>query len=184
MVRSNSKNFRTNSTKHRNCFENIEQSNYRKWVYDRADELRTNPTLSEKIFRRWANKVLNTDVLFQHPIQVNNKYYILDFFFPVLGIAVEVDGSVHKTQREKDAHRDCALSSKGIETIRITNEQCTTSSLNNIFKEKIKFCKIMRAETGVRVLGEEETITTPKKKFIFIKKKKNKKKKNSKKNYS
>ena len=36
MVRSNSKNFRTNSTKHRNCFENIEQSNYRKWVYDRA----------------------------------------------------------------------------------------------------------------------------------------------------
>ena len=183
MVRSNSKNFRTNSTKHRKCFENIEQNNYRRWVYDRADEMRDNPTLSEKIFRRWAHKVLNTDVLFQHPIQVNNKYYILDFFFPVLGIAVEIDGSVHKTQREKDAHRDCALSSTGIETIRITNEQCTTSSLNNIFKEKIKFCSLMRAETGVRVLGEEETITPPKKKFVFVKKKNkknNKKKKNSK----
>lgn len=179
MVRNNSKNFRNNPTKHRNCFENIEQSSYRKWVHDRADEMRANPTLSEKIFRRWANKVLNTDVLFQHPIQINDKYYILDFFFPVLGIAVEVDGGVHRTQKEKDAHRDCALSSKGIETIRITNEQCTTSSLNNIFKEKIKFCKIMRAETGVRVLGEEETIS-PKRKIKSIKKKKITKKKNSK----
>ena len=180
MLRNNSTNLRTNSTKHRNRFENIEQNIYREWVYDRAYEMRNNPTLSEKIFRRWAHKTLNTDVLFQHPIQVNNKYYILDFFFPVLGIAVEIDGSVHRTQREKDAHRDCALSSKGIETIRITNEQCTTSSLNNIFKEKINFCNLMRAETGVRVLGEEETLTPPKKKFIFVKKKKNKKKKKSK----
>ena len=180
MVRNNSKNFRNNSTKHRNCFENIEQSNYRKWVHDRADEMRANPTLSEKIFRCWANKVLNTDVEFQYPIEINNKYYILDFYLPVLRIAVEVDGGVHRTQKEKDTIRDKHLSSIGIETIRIPNEQCTTSSLSNIFKEKIKFCKLMRAEKGVRVLGEEETITTTKKKFIFIKKKKNKKKKNSK----
>lgn len=30
MVRNNSKNFRTNSTKHRKRFENIEQNNYRR----------------------------------------------------------------------------------------------------------------------------------------------------------
>lgn len=95
MVRNNSKNFRNNSTKHRNCFENIEQSNYRKWVLDRA------------------------------------------------------------------------------------NEQCTTSSLNNIFKEKIKFSKLMRVERGIRVLGEDETIS-PKRKIKSIKKKKITKKKNSK----
>lgn len=79
MVRSNSKNFRTNSTKYRNCFENIEQSNYRRWVYDRADELRTTQKrnlYSLKRRRTRKRKILNNFIVEKHFFNFSKYLYI------------------------------------------------------------------------------------------------------------
>jgi len=46
---------------------------------------------------------------------------IVDFFCPALGLAIEVDGRTHDSDR--DARRDEALMEKGIQVLRFSNEQ-------------------------------------------------------------
>jgi very-short-patch-repair endonuclease len=60
----------------------------------------------------------------QHPLD----RFILDFYCPAHRLCIEVDGSVHDTenQRERDAARDEALAAAGIRTLRIRNEEVLT----------------------------------------------------------
>lgn len=51
------------------------------------------------------------------------KGYILDFYCPELGLAVEIDGSVHEEQREADARRQEILEQAGIIFHRIPSDQ-------------------------------------------------------------
>ena len=61
------------------------------------------------------------------PVTVNRQkvfgVYILDFYCPVAGIAIELDGSQHyeETGREKDRERDAYLKSKGVTVLRYSN---------------------------------------------------------------
>ena len=55
----------------------------------------------------------------QHPID----RFILDFYCPAHRLCIEVDGSVHDTQQERDAERDAVLALAGIRTIRFRNEE-------------------------------------------------------------
>lgn len=50
--------------------------------------------------------------------------YILDYFFPTLGLILEIDGASHDSPeaKEKDAARDAALAKKGWRTVRVSNE--------------------------------------------------------------
>jgi very-short-patch-repair endonuclease len=50
--------------------------------------------------------------------------YILDFYFPAVGVCVEVDGSHHRqdpAQVEWDKTRDRVMKAAGIDTIRVSN---------------------------------------------------------------
>ncbi|MCC6130989.1 MAG: endonuclease domain-containing protein [Acidobacteria bacterium] len=51
--------------------------------------------------------------------------FILDFFCPERGLCVEVDGSVHgeNEQRDRDAEKDAALRARGLKVLRFRNEQ-------------------------------------------------------------
>lgn len=52
-------------------------------------------------------------------ISNNTNYYLLDYFFPYLGIAVEIDSEYHDTKQRYDIARDIYIKSVyGLETIR------------------------------------------------------------------
>ncbi|MDP1589816.1 MAG: endonuclease domain-containing protein, partial [Prosthecobacter sp.] len=50
--------------------------------------------------------------------------YVLDFYCAELSLAIELDGSQHNSAegRERDERRAAYLRSKGIETLRFTNQ--------------------------------------------------------------
>lgn len=64
------------------------------------------------------------DYQYQVSIKVNDKYYIMDFFFPKSKTCVEIDGGYHftKEQKIKDEKREKDLESVGISVIRYKNE--------------------------------------------------------------
>lgn len=135
----------------------------KQWVFNRATELRNSPTLSERIFNYWAKKYLKTNYEFQHPIEIHGKWYILDFFFPTMNVAIEIDGNIHKIQKDKDAKRDKDLLLKEIETIRIDNNVCTTTELTKMFKESI-FSHLMRTESEIETEYKKQKSKKKKKK--------------------
>lgn len=110
------------------------------WLNKRAAELRTNATPAELRFKEWALNVFGEPFKFQHPIKMYGKGdFILDFYFYKQNICVEIDGAVHNEfySRMRDEERDKRLMDDyGIYTIRIKNEYCYSSILDNIFYKK------------------------------------------------
>jgi len=48
--------------------------------------------------------------------------FVVDFFCFAASLVVEVDGGVHKAQKEYDAQRDRALAQRGLRVLRVSNE--------------------------------------------------------------
>ncbi|MBF0231961.1 MAG: DUF559 domain-containing protein [Desulfamplus sp.] len=65
--------------------------------------------------------------------------FIADFYCAQLHLALEIDGDVHTTEKSKeyDEERDAVFAGKGIQTIRITNSDCTRESLRNMIQQKL-----------------------------------------------
>jgi very-short-patch-repair endonuclease len=49
--------------------------------------------------------------------------FIFDFYCPAAKLVIEVDGSVHDQQQERDAARTAELEARGFRVIRIRNEE-------------------------------------------------------------
>ena len=94
-----------------------------------ARRLRNNPTEAEKVL--WEKlrdkKFMGYKFLFQHPVfyRDNNllKFFIADFYCHKLRFIIEVDGGVHKNQKEYDQMRTERLSLKNIKVIRVQNTE-------------------------------------------------------------
>ncbi len=88
------------------------------WIEKRAAELEGDQTHYEKwvgrALGRWCGK---RDILVYPQIALYG--YILDFYFPQLGLAIELDGQQHDA--EKDAIRDRNLREKGVTVLRFPN---------------------------------------------------------------
>ena len=87
----------------------------------RARELRREATPAEQVL--W--EMLRAGRLEGHKFRRQHALgrFILDFYCAKSRLCVEVDGEVHKQQRERDMARDTTLFSRGIVTLRFTNEQ-------------------------------------------------------------
>jgi very-short-patch-repair endonuclease len=86
------------------------------WKLERAKELRHNATASEKaLWEMLRARRLGVKFRRQH-IALG---WILDFYCPEVGLAVELDGSRH--DHSGDAVRDAAISKLGIRTLRIAS---------------------------------------------------------------
>jgi len=76
--------------------------------------------------------------------------YILDFYFPLRRLAVEIDGPSHKSREQYDRKRDKRLSTVGIETMRITNEEIISNpmeTVNRVYKKaRSRFRKTKRSK--------------------------------------
>lgn len=95
---------------------------YAKWIKDTQMHLLSDKTPSERRFSSIMRQT-NTRVIEQPYFKINDKGYFLDFYLPQYGLAFELNGKVHKGQKneEYDISRDYAFHSIGIKTIRLSN---------------------------------------------------------------
>ena len=96
-----------------------------------------NQTWSEKIlWSRLRDKQLGVWV-YKQKVTLG---YIVDFWCPSAGLAIEVDGKSHQTRKAYDKNRDAVLRKKGIITMRFTNEAVrnNTAAVVAMIKAKIK----------------------------------------------
>ena len=87
----------------------------------RAQELRREATPAEQVL--W--EALRAERLDGHKFRRQHAVgrFILDFYCAKSRLCVEVDGEIHGRQRERDMARDATLFSRGVVTLRFTNEQ-------------------------------------------------------------
>jgi leucyl-tRNA synthetase len=89
------------------------------------DTLRKNATTAERAFRSLLrNMGMNHE--FQKPVKVNNGYRYIDFYFPHIRLAIEIDGGYHNdpSQQIKDHEREKEIIDKlPVTFIRFTNQQ-------------------------------------------------------------
>lgn len=94
----------------------------KKALKDRRRELRQNSTPAEKVlWKTLRNSKLG--VKFRRQYSVGG--FVIDFYCPKLKIAIELYGSVHRTQSSKDYddYREKYLSAGGIKMIKVWNNQ-------------------------------------------------------------
>jgi len=100
-----------------------------KYVTKLAREQRRNLTDSEAlVWSRLKNKQLHGyRFRCQHPVY----RYIFDFYCHEAMLAVEIDGEVHKHQKEYDIYRDEFVKSIGITTLRFPADR-VFSNIDNV----------------------------------------------------
>ena len=96
-----------------------------KYVIELAREQRIKLTLSEQlIWSKLRNKQLHGyRFRCQHPIY----RYILDFYCHEALLAIEIDGDIHKYQKEYDNYRDDFIANIGITTLRFSADEVINS---------------------------------------------------------
>jgi very-short-patch-repair endonuclease len=88
----------------------------------KARQLRRIPTEAEKaLWKALRRDQLGVSFRRQHPI----GRYVLDFYCPSVGLAIEVDGGQHAAgpQKEIDLRRDQWLSANGVRMLRFWNNE-------------------------------------------------------------
>jgi very-short-patch-repair endonuclease/uncharacterized protein YifE (UPF0438 family) len=98
----------------------------RSYILRNADIRRANPTKAEAELQRLLNSI-NGGVLrgrFEREHVVSGKW-VVDFFFPEVRLAIEVDGSIHDTQgqRAKDRLKDADCERFDITMLRLRNSE-------------------------------------------------------------
>ena len=109
--------------------------NYNKKLVSKAQKLRCEMTPEEK--HLWY------DFLKKLPITVNRQKnignYIVDFYIATKRVVIELDGSQHGTDKNKenDEQRDLELNKLGIKVLRYTNIQIS-NSFNEVCRDILK----------------------------------------------
>ncbi|WP_201860157.1 endonuclease domain-containing protein [Microvirga soli] len=116
---------------------------------------RRNPTSAERHLHRILNDlnggVLRGSFKVQHPI---SGKWIVDFFFPEIRLAIEVDGSVHQLEAQKvrDAEKDRDCERFDITLIRVRNAEIFGEREMLISKLRAAWVKAKRREN--RIIGK------------------------------
>jgi very-short-patch-repair endonuclease len=86
-----------------------------------ARSLRKEATVEEK--KVWEvlrnRKLQNLKFRRQHVIEG----FVVDFYCREIHLAIEIDGKVHDKQKDYDMHRQRLIEERGVNFIRITNEE-------------------------------------------------------------
>ena len=115
-------------------------------IFRRALELRKNMTKAEK--KLWAalrrKQVNGKRFRRQHPI----GKFIVDFYCHEVKLVIELDGSIHNFQEQKeyDLGRSEDIQQLGIKIIRFTNKQ-VMNNLNKVIADIESEIKIINDET-------------------------------------
>lgn len=104
-------------------------------IIKKARILRKEDTKAEKIlWKELRGNSFGVKWRRQHPIDM----YILDFYCPKIKLCIELDGSIHKIEANKqyDKNRDKYLENKNIRIVRFWNSE-VEKNINTVL-EKIK----------------------------------------------
>lgn len=95
----------------------------KKWVKVTRSELKRKSTPYENIVFQFLVSHGIYHIAKQFPVKAYGHRYFLDLYIRQMKIAIEVDGGYHNSieQIEKDKERDENLKKKGINTLRISN---------------------------------------------------------------
>ena len=100
-----------------------------------AREFRKNPTRSEDVL--WEGlrdrKFINLKFRRQHVI----LGYIVDFYCVEHKLAIEVDGEIHKYQREDDKRRQKIIEGEGIRFVRVSDKEVENNIQSVLRKIKL-----------------------------------------------
>ena len=97
----------------------------------KARYLRKEETKAEKIlWKKLRSNNLGIKFRRQHPVDM----YILDFYAPKTKLAIELDGSIHKENKEYDKERTRYLESKKIKVVRFWNSE-VENNLENVLNK-------------------------------------------------
>ncbi len=107
-----------------------------------ARTLRKNQTEAEKAFWELVRnrKFENIKFLRQYPIKFEyegrSSFFVADFYCAKKKLIIEIDGGIHKTQKNYDKMRTKILEKMGYKIIRFTNEEVI--SKDKSFLQKLK----------------------------------------------
>ncbi|MBQ0734624.1 leucine--tRNA ligase [Aquimarina celericrescens] len=120
----------------------------------RAKEMRTNPTKSEAfLWERLKTKKLGFKFRQQHPID----NYIVDFVCLSKKLIIEVDGEIHKLQKEEDQERQVLLQEKkGYTFLRFSNDEIL-NDIDNVISSIENALKVL--PSGEDLGGDEKQHT-------------------------
>lgn len=110
---------------------------HREWILENAIRMIEHPTEAEIAFEQTLVR-FGIDYEKQTFFRINGKDYFLDFYLPNSKIAIEIDGSIHRTQKTYDKFRDKEFTRIGIRTIRIHNSKAYLSDILNTIETKHK----------------------------------------------
>jgi cyclase len=102
-------------------------------IFERAEELRKNPTFEENLLWQYLKgNQLGVRFKRQHPIWL----YIADFYCHEIKLVIEIDGSIHnlKEVKERDIVREDDIVSFGIRVIRFRNSEIRNSIIQVLEK--------------------------------------------------
>ena len=105
----------------------------------KAKELRRGMTETEKIL--WDNLRGNQLNGLHFRRQQVIEGYITDFYCHAARLVIEVDGSIHDSQKEEDQKRELVLKSRGLKIIRFKNEE-VNADLQGVLTRIINACTI------------------------------------------
>jgi very-short-patch-repair endonuclease len=109
-------------------------------IFLRAAELRRNMTKAEKLLWRElkSKKILGLTFRRQHPVNM----FIADFYCHKARLVIEIDGSIHEVDgnKDKDQGREDEFEKFGITTIRFTNNEIY-QKLDVVIKEIESICR-------------------------------------------
>ena len=117
-------------------FRNI-RNKAKPWKERKAKQMAKHQTWPEKtLWAKLRDKQLGSWFYKQKVI----LGYIVDFWCPSAGLAIEVDGKSHRGRKAYDSKRDAVLLKKGIITLRFTNSEVkrNPAAVAAVIKGKMK----------------------------------------------
>ncbi len=111
---------------------------YNRWNNCRARKLRKNTTPTEDYLRDNVLKYRPLGYKFTRQKPLDS--FIVDFYCAKLRLAIEVDGEIHKYQKQYDLERDTKLYKKWVTVVRYQNKDVLNNK-DQIYKSIIETIK-------------------------------------------
>jgi len=116
----------------------IKYKEYNRSNTDSAREMRKNSTPAEE--KMWQEILKHRPWWYKFTRQKPIWSFIVDFYCAKLSLVIELDGEVHKNNKEYDKQRTSFLSSKWISVIRYWNNDII-NNIDNVYKDILNFIK-------------------------------------------
>jgi very-short-patch-repair endonuclease len=116
----------------------IKYKSYNRSNTPSAREMRKNPTPAEE--KMWQDILKHRPWGYKFTRQKPIWSFILDFYCAKLSLAIELDGEVHKKNKEYDKKRTSFLFSKWISVIRYWNNEVIKNT-DKVYKDLLDYIR-------------------------------------------